>query len=70
MFLIQVFVSFDTKIFNIIRRVKSLPINFKFNNTFIFFPSRFNKAIVSVFLTFKEILFALSQLEKFFKSIL
>ena len=44
-------------------------IEFKFINTFICFPSGFNNNSFS-FLTFKEILFALSQLDKFFKSIL
>ena len=44
-------------------------IEFKFINTFISFSCRFRDNSFSL-LTFKEILFALSQLDKFFKSIL
>ena len=69
MFLIWFSIYFDTKIFNIIRKMKYLPIKLKFNNTFIFFRSWF-KYNISVFLTLKEISFALNQLDKFRKSIL
>ena len=69
MFLIWFSIYFDTKIFNIIIKMKYLPIKLKFNNTFIFFRSWF-KYNISDFLTLKEISFALNQLDKFRKSIL
>ena len=47
--------------------MKSLSIKFKFNNTFILFL--LDLKIFSVFLTFKEISSALSQLDNFFKSV-
>ena len=55
MFPIFVLIYFDAKIFSIIIRLNTLPIEYKFNNTFIFFPSRFTDNSFSFNNSFKSV---------------
>ena len=64
----RVLINFNTKVFNTCSWIDSLPLNFIFTVPLNFFLLDLNMTI-SVFLTFSEILFAFSQLTRFFRSI-
>ena len=55
MFPIFVLIYFDAKIFSIIIRLNTLPIEYKLNNTFTFFPSRFTDNSFSFNNSFKSV---------------
>ena len=64
----RVLINFNTKVFNTCSWIDSLPLNFIFIVSLNLFLLDLNMTI-SVCLTFNEILFAFSQLARFFRSI-